>query len=145
MKAIDPGHSYTIDVYAAKEGDVPVTHGLEFVFFMHRIGDGYPGNKGAPYDGTNCQELYRVLIDREKYLDQQIPCDETKKAIELSRQALMQFEQRAAKRRGPDYFPAWLQSVTEFYANNVERAVEEIPACRTCGHIFCTKHNGDFS
>jgi hypothetical protein len=107
MKTLDPGHVYQVDVYDGDE-----TH---FIKFMKREGVGYPGNIGT-HAGTNCQELLRVLIDRVRYLDNQIPCEENKKVIDILIEALLLFEFRAIKRHGD---------------------VEKLSTCSICGHILC--------
>lgn len=49
--------------------------------FVKREGEHFPGNVGH-YPGTTMQEVLRVLIDRAKYVNSQIPCLETEMAIE---------------------------------------------------------------
>ena len=118
MKIIDPGHMYEIASY---DGGVP-----QVVTFMKRSGPGYPGNVGS-CPGTNCQELFRVLIDRIKYLDRQIPCAENAESLECLRRALHLFESRAAKRHGIEMEMA-------------STAIETMTTCPTCGHIVCHGH-----
>ena len=69
---------------------------------MKREGKGYPGNVGH-YAGTNCQEVLRVLIDRVKYLEGQIPCRENSLIISSLRTALWHFESRAADRHNREF------------------------------------------
>jgi hypothetical protein len=107
MKVLDRGHVYQVDVY---DGD-----GELFIRFMKREGVGYPGNTGT-HPGTNCQELLRVLIDRVRYLDNQIQCEENKKIIDNLVEALLLFEIRAIRRHGN---------------------IEKLPTCSICGHIIC--------
>ena len=119
MKQLDAGHLYTVECY---DGEV-VIH----IPFMKRIGERYPGNIPPAHCGTNCQELIRVLIDRMKYLNDQIPCNETKECINLARIMLYLFEARA-KRVKKEILPL------------ISKDIEGIPTCRVCGHIFCKEH-----
>lgn len=116
MKVIDPGHKYELDSYDGGES-VRLT-------FVKREGEGYPFNAGH-YSGTNCQEVIRALIDRVKYLQSQIHCDENIFVIDYLRRALWQFEIRAAQRHG--------RRLPDFYLNEIESQ----PTCAGCGHIGC--------
>jgi len=124
MKILDPGHAYIVQSYSPIGGIVEYG---EPIYFFKKIGEGFPGNTGEPHIGTNCQELLRVLIDRVKYLDNQIPCEENKKIISSLRNALYNFEYRAAKRRN--------QLNWDF-----SDPIENEPACKECGHINCGRH-----
>lgn len=125
MKIKDLGHCYSVDVYPHDGQSVTNS---EFTFqFIKRIGERFPGNTGEPRDGTNCQELLRVLIDRCIYLNKQIPCDETERIIEHLRIALMLFERRAERIKG--YEPMVF-----------EYPVEKIQPCKLCGHIYQHQH-----
>lgn len=115
MKVIDPGHEYELDSY---DGGEPVR-----LVFVKREGEGYPFNVGH-HPGTNCQEVIRALIDRVQYLQRQIPCDENPVVVNRLRDALWQFEQRAAERHGR-LLPSF------------EAAIEKQPTCAGCGHIGC--------
>lgn len=101
MKIIDPGHCYEVDSY---DGEMN-----QLIDFMKRIGDKFPGNEGSSCPGTNCQELIRILIDRCKYLNNQIPCIET--------------EDRALRIKGlaPIIWPL---------------EIENLSPCNICGHIY---------
>lgn len=125
-ESTDPGHSYFVDVY---DGLINEKDQLPIVF-MKRIGEGYPGNEGAPHPGTNCQELIRVLIDRVEYLQKQIPCANNKAILHNLRASLWLFEDRAAERHGfaPHDF--------DFRVDDIEKE----PACKVCGHIMCKGH-----
>lgn len=126
MKTMDPGHYYFLNEYSGDDPDETVDT-EQPLRFMHRIGDGYPGNQGSPYDGTNCQEVLRAVLDRVKYLNSQEECDENYAILDSLRDALWQFECRAAKRHNVKLdIPAGTP-------------IEEIPTCRTCGHLVC-KH-----
>lgn len=115
MRVLDPGHRYLLNIY---DGE-----GMQPLRFMKREGEKFPGNIGH-YSGTNCQEVLRALIDRVKYLDNQVPCLENDRILECLREVLFQFESRAARRHKRD-FP------TKY------RRIEEQPHCRKCGHIGC--------
>lgn len=126
MKTMDPGHYYFLNDYSGDNPNETVSS-EQSLHFMHRIGSGYPGNQDSPYDGTNCQEVIRALIARCKYLNSQIPCNETRSIIHNLRISLWLFESRAAKIHGYKFdYPIFT-------------AIEDIPTCRTCGHIVC-KH-----
>jgi hypothetical protein len=138
MKVIEIGHHYELECYDV--GDRVWIK--DDIFFMKRVGGHYPGNKGEPHPGTNCQEVLRVLINRIKYLDRQIPCDENKIIIQDLRNALLLFEQRAARMHGRTLSK-------RFFLNDpklIKRVeIEDEPTCKTCGHIECTikEHNND--
>jgi hypothetical protein len=116
MKVLDAGHLYELDTFDGQSSDSALLR------FMKREGAGYPGNAGA-YPGTNCQDVIRVLIDRVKYLHNQIPHPENGEIIGSLRAALEAFEVRAAERHGR----ALVLGVT----------IEYEPACKVCGHIGC--------
>lgn len=124
MRTHDRGHWYALQVYDRNRSSIPSETWLRF---MKRVGEGYPGNDGPPYSGTNCQEILRVLIDRVKYLDGQIPCSENAEILGHLRQALLLFEQRAARRHGRELSVSADQ-------------VEDEPACPQCGHVRCEGH-----
>lgn len=95
MEVINPGHSYIVENY---DGD-----GYQIIYFLKRVGNGYPFNEPPAHRGTNCQEVLKVLIDRVQYLDKQIACDENKLIIKNLQSALWLFEKRAALRHGKDF------------------------------------------
>src|SRR5438552_14576746 len=91
MKVLDPGHKYELDNLDSK-------YNLKtLLIFVKREGDKYPGNIGH-YEGTNLQEVIRVLIDRIKYLDNQIHDDRNITCIQYLRNVLWLLEDRAAER-----------------------------------------------
>lgn len=112
---VDPGHEYLLDSY---DGGESVR-----LMFVKREGEGYPFNVGH-HPGTNCQEVIRALINRVQYLQKQIPCDENLFTVDALRDALWQFETRAARRHGRTLAGIPLEIETE-------------PTCKTCGHIRC--------
>ena len=122
MKVIEPGHMYEVSIF-----DGPQNYWNKIRFFK-RVGEGYPGNELPPHDGTNCQEILRVLINRVKYLNKQIPCGENSMIISLLRMCLYLFEQRAARRHGRE-----LVSPVQL--------IENMPFCETCGHIECKEEH----
>jgi hypothetical protein len=130
MRVIDPGHYYRLRNYSGTP-DKPVDKDdvEQSLWFMHRIGDRYPGNEGRPYDGTNLQEVFRTLIDRVNYLDNQIPCDENKKIVANLRDNILLLEIRAAREHG-----------TILNTHHIPANIEMVPTCRICGHILC-KHS----
>lgn len=122
MEVVDPGHKYILDNYDGVASNR--------ITFMKREGLGYPGNVGH-YPGTNLQEVLRVLIDRVKYLNNQIPCDDNKLLVGYLRGALTHLEQRAAVRHKNELNP-------HFFDQFFEAEIENFPACEKCGHIVCT-------
>lgn len=88
MKILVPGH-----VYALTE----LGGGIQTLTFIRRSGGAVTYEEEWP--GVQTQEVLRALIDRTKYLDQVLPCIETKDAIEFLRQALYQYELRAWRRK----------------------------------------------
>jgi hypothetical protein len=120
MEIVDPGHKFLLKAYDNGEPQVLV--------FMKREGTGYPFNVGH-YSGTNCQEVIRALIERVKYLQHQVACEKNERIIQLLRECLKLFEERAAERRG--------QSLPEAPFEDFEL----LPTCAGCGHVFCTNDN----
>lgn len=122
MKVIDPGHEYELD---SLDGEQP-----NRLVFVKREGDKYPGNVGH-HPGTNCQEVMRALIERLRYVNEQISCRETTIAInklEDALDALYVLEQRAAVRHGRG---------AAFDRLDRRAVVEGRGKCRACGHVGC--------
>lgn len=115
MTVLDPGHLYKLQSY---DGDIAI-----LLQFMKRTGEGYPGNN-CSYTGTNCQEVIRVLIDRVKYLNGQVPDPRNTKIISMLRHCLYWFEERAADRHGRPF-------------SRVTFEIEKYEPCKTCGHLDC--------
>lgn len=92
MRIIDKGHTYALRVLDGVE-EVVLT-------FVKRVGKKFPGNDGAPYSGTTNQEVLRALIDRTKYVDNQMHDSRNHMAIDYMRKSLFLFEQRAASMHG---------------------------------------------
>jgi len=115
MKVVDPGHAYALLMLdSTREA---------FLRFVKREGEGYPGNSGH-YAGTNMQEVMRALIDRLKYLNDQIPDRRNHWIIGALRESISLLEERAAERHGRP-FP------------KVPFEIETVPFCPKCGHIGC--------
>ena len=123
MKVVDSGHYYLLD-----QLDNPIHPYLQPLVFVKRVGDGYPGNEPPAHPGTNMQEVLRALIERVKYLDNQIPCQNNIQALRSLRNALWMFETRAADRHG---------RLVEFLVEFKESLIETYPTCHKCGHIGC--------
>lgn len=121
MNVVDPGHAYLLNVL---DGDK-----AQPLVFVKRQGPAYPGNENS-YPGTNLQEVLRACIDRVKYVDSQLPCDENKLVLGHLRHCIRLLEVRAAMRHGRD--------VDMFdYRNRTMSTVETMPTCPECGHIGC--------
>lgn len=121
MKETDPGHRYLLDSY---DGGDPLP-----LVFAKREGEGYPFNVGH-HPGTNCQEVIRAVIERVKYLQKQIPCEENQQIINNLRSCLWGFEGRAAKRHGRASVFPWQEQYQPV-------PIELQPTCPGCGHIGC--------
>lgn len=116
MIVLDPGHTYQPDEFDGETAE-------NVIIFMKREGAKYPNNIGH-HAGTNCQEIIRILIDRVKYLDKQISHPQNAQILRGLRRALFGFELRAAERHG--------RELTHPLA-----PIEDILACKICGHIQC--------
>jgi hypothetical protein len=123
MKIIDLGHDYALD-HLDGIGSMGMCS-VERLRFVKREGPGYPGNVGS-HAGTNIQEVLRVLIDRVKYLDSQVPCSENKQILAFLRQSIFLLERRAAKRHNRFF---------DFHYGGP--GIEDEPTCPKCGHIGC--------
>ena len=128
MKVIDPGHVYDLDWL---DGRAPIWmdihrdtgHPMNRLIFVKREGEGYPGNVGH-HPGTTMQEVLRAMIDRVKYLDNQIPDFRNQMVLASLRQAIRSLEWRAAERHNRDtIIPI--------------KEIELEPTCPKCLHIGC--------
>ena len=88
MHAIDPGH-----VYELRE----LGGGTQTLRFAKRSGGAIKYNEEWP--GVQTQEVLRALIDRTKYLNDVLPCVETRDALWHLRMALFMYEVRAYRRK----------------------------------------------
>lgn len=120
MRVLDSGHRYSL---ATLDGDGTP----ELLQFVKREGLKYPGNVGH-YPGTTMQEVLRALIERARYVNNQIACAETEAAIGCMETALLLFEMRAARRHK-----------RHLDATAVEDVVSGA-TCVTCGHVGCKGH-----
>lgn len=115
MRCTEAGHKYLLEHL---DGD-----GLQELVFVKREGEGYPGNIGH-HEGTNLQEVYRVLINRIQYLNMQVADGINLHLIESARCSIIYLELRAAARHGRKHPDFWDD-------------VENQPVCTKCGHIGC--------
>lgn len=122
VKVIDPGHKYLLN---SLDGGEPI-----LLTFVKRDNppENYPGNIGH-YPGTQLQEVLRALIERGEYVQNQQPCPETAKFVDLMRQGLYELETRVRHRR---HQPELRVSLDQ---------IEKEPTCSICGHIMCLEHD----
>jgi hypothetical protein len=94
MKVIDPGHSYLLSNIPpdTKTTYPPVLKGQIIEFVKRFRGD-------DNHEGTLNQELLRVLIDRVKFLDKEVPWEGNKEILYHLRMALVLHESRALFRK----------------------------------------------
>jgi len=133
MKVIDPGHVYELQWLDGEpevaelndpEQEVSRPFRTNTLQFVKREGPGYPGNV-YHHPGTTIQEVLRALIDRVKYLNNQIP-DKRNDGVILQLQcAIWLLEDRAAQRHGRDF-----SKITPY-------KIENRPTCSKCLHIGC--------
>jgi hypothetical protein len=123
MKVIDKGHKYellTLDGELRQE--------LRFVKRHDPVRPWrFPGNTES-YPGTTLQSVIRALLERMRYLQNQIWSAENSLIISMLRFSLWLLEFRAARRHKRFYWFGW------DYA-------ESAAMCRICGHTVC-KHWG---
>ena len=89
MEVIDEGHKYQLSHVESDD--------YETVTFIKRSGKQIKHDN--EYSGTNSQECIRMLIDRTKYLNDQLYCEESEDIIYYLRQALFIYEARAYRRK----------------------------------------------
>lgn len=118
MKVLDPGHFYELTALDAKASER-----CEYLLFVKRVGEGYPGNEG-PHPGTTTQEVLRALIERTKYVDNQIHDFANVDVLSSLREAIWHLEERAARRHNRT-----LDVPVE--------GIEDLPVCEKCNHIGC--------
>jgi len=135
MKVLDPGHDYILDKLDSDGYDpiCPQCGNTEEanLTFVKRQGEMYPGNTNS-YEGTNMQEVLRVLINRCMYVNNQIFSEDTLKTIDALRQAFFYLERRAADRHGRE-----LPQVVISEDFGSIGSIEYYPHCSKCGHIGC--------
>jgi hypothetical protein len=128
VKIVDPGHKYEL---ASLDGHLHQE--LTFVKRCDRLHpERYPGNTNA-YPGATLQEVMRALIDRLKYVQNQIPCIENRIIISLLRQSIYLLEARAKNRK---------RKVLKLTEDELEQ-IEKFETCKKCGHILCNECGGD--
>lgn len=88
MRVLDPGHRYALQTFDKQETEI---------VFIKRSGGAVQYNDD--HDGLQSQEVLRALIDRTKFLNAQIPCNESENAIWNLRMALFEYEARAWRRK----------------------------------------------
>lgn len=71
------------------------------------------------------QDVIQCLLNRIRYLNNQIPCIENEMILKNLQECLFLLENRAAKRHGIDYYPSSLEQI------------EMAKLCPTCGHTIC--------
>lgn len=123
MRVIDPGHKYVLRVLDDDVLDFKFPHGVTLTF-VKREGLGYPGNVGS-YGGTTTQEVLRALIERTKYVDNQIPDQRNTQVLYHLRSAILELEMRAAQRHG------------RLLDLSIFDQIEDQPVCDKCNHIGC--------
>ena len=82
MIVSDPGHIYRL------QNNKGTGHASTLVFFKD------PEINGSGHAGTTNQEVLRALIDRVKFLDDQVPSDINKEIIKHLRYAIALHEMR---------------------------------------------------
>ena len=92
MNVIVAGHRYRVQSFENKGA-------YELIQFIHKE----PKQEGSSEfvtvcDGTTNEEVLKVLIDRMKYLNNKIECDENKQVISHLEESLKLLEERTAKR-----------------------------------------------
>lgn len=119
MKVIDSGHKYELNTL---DGGFPQT--LTFVK-RHSVEEPekFPGNFES-YPGTTLQNVIRALLERFRYLHNQVWSLENLICILFLRLTLWLLEFRAARRHGKLYLKSLKYS-------------EVTPMCIKCGHTFC--------
>lgn len=135
MKVEERGHEYWLQNFdsdpSLKGTEWEGYDEQEFIRFVKREGDKYPGNVGT-HPGTLLQELYRVAIDRLQFLQEQEPCAENIQLIDLARESIWLLEQRNARRKG--------RVLRRAFDGAVRMDIENEPFCQKCGHIRCEEH-----
>lgn len=116
MKILDVGHKFILASFDGKHKQV--------LQFMKRKGLKFPGNNNS-YPGTTTQDVIHCLLNRTRYVQNQIPCVENEVIINNLQICLLMLEQRAAKRHGYEFEALTL------------REMEFKPMCPKCGHTVC--------
>jgi hypothetical protein len=140
MNVVDPGHVYDLDWLDGQaltmtiepehtdrlvELELSPSFVQNRLIFVKRDGPGYPGNVGH-HPGTNMQEVLRALIDRVRYLDQQVLHPNNTLILAHLQLAIFYLEERAAERHHRE--PTFDVDTPE---------IEKLPVCAKCRHIGC--------
>jgi hypothetical protein len=115
VRVLDPGHYYELNPLDGESA-------VQRLQFVKREGKGYPDNVGHS-PGTTSQEVLRVLIHRAGYVNNQIPCWQTRLSLYLMGFVVWLYEHRAAKR----------------HKRTVPGLHEAVwgATCKLCGHVGC--------
>jgi hypothetical protein len=117
---LDPGHKYQVLTLDGADSQI-----LTFVKrFDLENPEKYPGNING-YPGTTLQSVMQCLIERTKYLQNQIPCEENLHILYHLRSCIKLLEKRAANRHGLPFY----QQDLPFY--------DQAQLCAACGHTVC--------
>lgn len=90
MEVIFPGHRYILD--RLDEKFIDSSEPSQVIQFVDR-------GHGHDTAGVTCQEVIRVLIDRVKFLEDELHWDRNKEIIYHLRKSLLLFEIRALERK----------------------------------------------
>lgn len=125
MKAIVPGHVYALDHLDA---EIPT---VEWLHFVKRVGEKFPGNHPPATSGCISQDVIRVLIDRTEYVNGQRDHWRNQLVLIHLREALRELEMRAAEEREAE--PAAMFRI------QIAAKPELMPVCAGCGHVQCNR------
>lgn len=118
IEILDKGHYYRLP---SLDGN-----GTQPLFFVKRVGEKFPGNTNA-YSGTTMQFVIRALLERMRYLQNQVWSAENVVIIFLLQTVIWLLEFRAARRHNRSYW------------HSLDFA-EKSEACKECGHTDCNQH-----
>lgn len=122
INVIDPGHKYELLVLDCKLPKIRQT--LTFVKRHDtKNPEKYPGNIDS-YPGTNIQSVLHCLLNRIRYLNNQIPDPRNSLIKQNLQQCLWLLEDRAASRKGRIF-------------NIPVEDLEFYDMCSICGHVRC--------
>lgn len=116
MKILDAGHKFELLSIDGKHKQV--------LQFLKRKGINYPGNTNA-FPGTTTQDVIHCLLNRMRYVQNQIPCVENEVVITNLQQCLLMLETRAANRHGI------VLTISSLEQLEMKRL------CSKCGHLVC--------
>ncbi len=123
MKVLDPGHTYLLNCLDGLPNEVRT---LTFVKRCDlKNPKRFPGNTDS-YPGTTLQNVIRAMLNRIRYLQNQVWAVENVFIIFSLKISLWLLEFRAARRHGK----LFLKSM---------KFAEFEPMCKECGHTNC-KH-----